>query len=392
MDKNSQANKNDSVSERKQDKLFFEDEIDLLILTRTLWNRRKFIFSIVGIGFLLGLFIIFTTPKEFKSEAKLLPEYSVGSQTGASSLLQRYSGLLGIGSDTYNSNSNALRVDLYPYIVSSAPFQLELATSEFYIPDLDTTVTLIDYYTQLKEPGILSIIKGYTIGLPGKLISLLPKRSVESNLQSSNSSTITNSILNLTDNEQGFINKLSSIVEVELEKESGIITVSATLDHPLLSAQVADLTIQKLKLYLTEYRTQKLRTDLLFIEQQLSDAKDRFEIAQQELASFREQYQSNLSIRNQTEQQRLNSEYQIAFNLYNSFTQKYEETRLKLQEETPLFKELEPVKVPKSDEASGTVTLIVFILMSIIISVIWVLAEPFIIKLRNGELTEVKVA
>jgi uncharacterized protein involved in exopolysaccharide biosynthesis len=120
------------------------------------------------------------------------------------------------------------------------------------------------------------------------------------------------------------------------------------------------------------------------VEEQLVTAKIRFEEAQQALAEFRERYQGSLSIRNQTEEQRLQSEYQVAFNLYNGFTQQFEEARLKVQEETPVFKTLEPVQVPLNDETSGAMILLVFIMLSGIGSVGWIFIQPLISQFTNS--------
>ena len=85
-----------------------------------------------------------------------------------------------------------------------------------------------------------------------------------------------------------------------------------------------------------------------------------------------------MSAKAQTEEQRLNSEYQVAFNLYNGLTQQYEEAKLKVQEETPVFKTLEAVQVPLEDETSGTMILLMYILISGIASIGWVFVHPLI--------------
>ena len=141
---------------------------------------------------------------------------------------------------------------------------------------------------------------------------------------------------------------------------------------------MTEYTIRELTEYLTEYRTEKVLRDLTFVEEQLATAEVRFEAAQLALAEFRDSNQGNLSARAQTDEQRLNSEYQIAFNLYNSLTQQYEEAKLKVQETTPVFKTLEPVQVPVNDETSGAMIFIVFIMLSSIGSIGWIFIVPLI--------------
>ena len=352
-----------------------EDEIDLLELAKTIWNKRLFILKIVGIGAFLGVIVALLSPKEYKSTATLMPEYSTESQGGASSLLRQYGGLLGV-SGSYNSNSNAIRVDLYPNIVQSTNFQMQLMQQPFYFSDIDTTATLFEYFTELNSAGVLGFVAEYTIGLPGKILgAILPKKELMTSVPGSSEESL---VLNLSKDEFGVISTLRQKITASLDEQSGIVSVTVTLPDNVAAAAVNEYTIRELTEYLTEYRTEKVLRDLTFVEEQLVTAKIRFEEAQQALAAFRERYQGSLSIRNQTEEQRLQSEYQVAFNLYNGFTQQFEQARLKVQEETPVFKTLEPVQVPLNDETSGAMILVVFIMLSGITSIGWIFVQPLL--------------
>ena len=358
-----------------------EDEIDLLELAKTIWNKRMFILKIVGIGAFLGVIVALLSPKEYKSTSTLMPEYSTESQGGASSLLRQYGGLLGVSGGSYNSNSNAIRVDLYPNIVQSTNFQMQLMQQPFYFSDLDTTATLFEYYTELNSAGVLGFVAEYTIGLPGKILgAILPKKELMTSVPGATEESL---VLNLSKDEFEVINTLRGKISASLDEESGIVSVTVTLPDNVAAAAVTEYTIRELTEYLTEYRTEKVLRDLTFVEEQLVTAKIRFEEAQQALAAFRERYQGSLSIRNQTEEQRLQSEYQVAFNLYNGFTQQFEEARLKVQEETPVFKTLEPVQVPLNDETSGAMILIVFIMLSGITSIGWIFVQPLLEQFKT---------
>ena len=358
-----------------------EDEIDLLELAKTIWNKRLFICKIVGIGAFLGVIVALLSPKEYKSTSTLMPEYSTESQGGASSLLRQYGGLLGISGGSYNSNSNAIRVDLYPNIVQSTNFQMQLMQQPFYFSDIDTTATLFEYYTELNSAGVLGFVAEYTIGLPGKILgAILPKKELMTSVPGASEESL---VLNLSEEEFEVVETLRGKISASLDEESGIVSVTVTLPDNVAAAAVTEYTIRELTEYLTEYRTEKVLRDLTFVEEQLVTAKIRFEEAQQALAAFRERYQGSLSIRNQTEEQRLQSEYQVAFNLYNGLTQQFEEARLKVQEETPVFKTLEPVQVPLNDETPGAMILIVFIMLSGITSIGWIFVQPLLEQFKT---------
>ena len=361
--------------------LYDENEIDLLELAKTIWNKRIFIIKVVALGAVVGLLAALLSPKEYKSTATLMPEYSTESQGGASSLLRQYGGLLGMSGGSYVSNSNAIRVDLYPNIVQSTNFQLKLMDQPFYFSDIDAEATLFDYYTELNSPGLLGILAEYTIGLPGKILgAILPKKELMTTVPGEAKESM---VLNLSKDEVGVIGILRQKITASLDEESGIVSVSVTLPDNVAAASVTEYTITELTEYLTEYRTEKVLRDLTFVEEQLATAKARFEEAQLTLAEFRDSNQGTLSAKAQTEEQRLNSEYQIAFNLYNGLTQQYEEAKLKVQEETPIFKTLEAVQVPLEDETSGAMILLVFIMLSGIGSVGWIFVQPLIEQFKS---------
>ena len=110
----------------------------------------------------------------------------------------------------------------------------------------------------------------------------------------------------------------------------------------------------------------------------MDKAELRFEEAQINLAKFRDSNQGILTASARTEEQRLDSEYSIAFNLYNTLTQQYEVAKLELQEETPLFKTLEPVQVPIYDEQSGFFILVFFIFFTLFSATGWIILRNFI--------------
>lgn len=356
-----------------------DDEIDLIELAKTIWEGRKVVYRFVAVGIALGILVALLMPKEYVSDATLMPEYSAEGQSGASSLLQRYGGLIGIGGGTYNSSSNAIRVNLYPKIVSSLSFQKQIAEEEFYFADYDTTVPLMDYYLEVQKPGILGYLKQYTIGLPGLIIgALMTEPEAEENLAENRKGSTKDSILSMSKEEMQVIENLRSRISASLDEESGVITVKAQMHDPKLAANIVEYTIDELTAYLTEYRTEKVLRDLQFIEEQLATARSRFREAQLELAEFDDSNKGMLTARASTERQRLQSEYDIAFNLYNTLSQQYEEAKLKVQEETPVFKILQPVQVPVNDETSGAMIVIVFTMLSGIMSLGYIFIRKFL--------------
>ena len=352
-------------------------EVDLTKLIKIVWENRSTIIKFVLVGMIIGLFVAFLSQKEYEAYSTLMPEYNTESQGGAANLLQQYGGLIGLGSNSYNSNSNAIRVDLYPKIVESLSFQSDLIYEEFYFSEYDTSVTIFDFFVEVKDPNIVYIAKKYTVRLPftilGWVLSLGSKEITEQPAQLSKNVESRSNIISLTQLESDIIANTRDRINVQLDQESGIISVSVLMPDPIAASQIAEFTIKELTRYLTEYRTEKVLTDLKFIEEQLLKAEERFQKTQIALADFRDSNQGSLTAKARTEEQRLNSEYDIAFNLKNSLTQRYEESKLKVQEETPIFKTLQPIQVPLEESyPRRSLIMIIYIMLGGFFSLVWI--------------------
>jgi uncharacterized protein involved in exopolysaccharide biosynthesis len=136
-----------------------------------------------------------------------------------------------------------------------------------------------------------------------------------------------------------------------MDEKTGIMTLTVTMPEDYLAADVAEHVTSSLTQYIEEYRTDKIREDVQFIETRRTEALRRFESAQEELAKFRDQSHGQLTAMASTREQRLQSEYDLAFNVYNSLANRLEEARIKLQEETPVVKVIEPAAVPRQRSA-----------------------------------------
>lgn len=319
-------------------------------------------------GIVLGVAVHMLMPSEYLATTTLMPEYSTESLGGGTSqLLQRYGQLLGGATTTYNSTSNAIRVDLYPSIVASAPLLLKLMETPFHVPSQDTTVDLFTYFTEVRRPSAVGHLLGAVVGAPSRLIGTVFGEGDARSAQPAQSAESPPEILELTEAQAAVMTMLQDRVMTNLDPASAIVTVSARMEDPVLAAGVARRTVDLLTEYLVEYRLDKVRMDLAYIDEQKRGAQTRFEESQLALAEFVDGNVGMLSARAQVERERLNSEYTIAFNLYNTLSQQYEQAKLKVQEQTPVFKTLQPVRVPLQDTRSGLLTVlgVAFLVLSL---------------------------
>jgi len=335
------------VREYQQFREWSQNDIDLSELVGQLWNNRWFVTKITVIATILGLVLSFLMRPEYTSRASLMPEYRTAATTGgrAQDLLQKYGGLLGIDGSTYASNSNAIRVELYPQIVGSLPFLLELLNHKFYYSDYDTTSSLFAYFNSIYQPPMLDYLLAYTIELPLTVKSWI-SYGIEGRSRIQRSGEASEDVISISKERMQIFKMMQERVSASLDQETGVVRVQVTMPNPRLAAAVGEEVIKKLTVYLKEYRTHKLKVDLAYMQKEYHKAKMRFDVIQDSLAAFRDANRNIFTARAQTERQRLQSKYDLANNLYMGMARQLEQTKLRLQEQTPMFKTLEPVQVP----------------------------------------------
>jgi uncharacterized protein involved in exopolysaccharide biosynthesis len=157
-----------------------------------------------------------------------------------------------------------------------------------------------------------------------------------------------------------------------------VLTFSGTFPDPKAAAKISQIGIKLLKENVKEYRTQKAKRNLEFVKEQVQEAKKRFEKAQNRLAEFRDSNINLATAKAQTREQELQSQYDLAFNLYNSLSQRLEQAKLKLQEETPVLSVIQPISVPlESSAPNRLLILIVFGMLGGIVAVSWIFCKDW---------------
>ena len=239
-----------------------------------------------------------------------------------------------------NSNTEALSPMVYPQIVQSVPFQLELMNTPFQIEGVDHPVSLFEYYTEYQKVGILSGIKKYTLGLPGLIIKALKGKPQDEGTKSSGK------LIALTQDQDRVRKAMTENLTLEVNDKEGYLTLSARFHDASLAAQVAAKAQSMLQQYITTFKIQKAKEQLNFISDRYHEKKKEFQQAQEKLARFRDQNKNVSSAIAKTEEQRLQSEYEIAFSVYSELAKQMEQAQIQVKEDTPILTILEPVRVP----------------------------------------------
>lgn len=341
-----------------------EQEIDLLELAGKVWAERRLVLKWCGVAVVVALVVGFSIPKEYTTTVMLAPEVEGGSRSlgGLSSL----AGMAGINVNAVES-SDALYPELYPDIVSSVGFTTELFPVFVEDEEGELKTTLYNYLKEEQRSPWWSAILSFPFKCIGWIASLFRDEEEENVGQGIDP-------FRLTEDETDVVKMLNERISVSVDKKTSVITLSVTMQDPLISATMTDTVMQKLQNYITEYRTNKARHDLDFTQKLYDEAQKKYYVAQQAYADYVDMNQ-NISLRSvQTRQERLQNEMNLAYNLYNQTAQQLQLAKAKVQENTPVYTIVQAATVPlKASKPSKLMLLVGFVFLAGVMSVGWVL-------------------
>lgn len=358
---------NPEVQEPEND----EYEIDWMEILRKIIAIRKTLYKAAGVGVVLGLIIALSIPKQYTVTVTLSPE--MGGDTKGGGLASLASSFLG-GAATSSSN-DALNVTLAPDIVTSTPFVLELFNTRIQTLDGELDTTLVAYLDEQRTPWW-----GYIKAAPGLAI-----RAIKSLFTEETDTTATLNPFQLTEKEAAKVKALRQSILAEVDKKTAMTTITVTLQDPKVTAIVADSVVAKLQQYIIDYRIKKAKEDCAYLEELYHERQQEYYDAQSKYAHY---FDTNRNIAFQSvraEQERLQNDMNLAYQVYSQVAQQLQVARAKIQEEKPVFAVVEPATVPL--EPSGTsrkMILLIIIFFSILVTFGWnVYGKEYLLKLKK---------
>lgn len=316
------------VQEPENDEL----EIDWMDILRRIYTIRKTLYKAAGIGVVLGIIIALSIPKQYTVTVTLSPEMNGDSKGGG--LASLASSFLGGG--TSGSSSDALNVTLAPDIVASTPFVLELFNTRVQTLDGELDTTLVTYLDEQKQPWW-----GYIKSAPGLAIG-----AIKSLFTEETDTTATLNPFQLTEKEAAKVKGLRQSILAEVDKKTAMTTITVTLQDPKVTAIVADSVVAKLQQYIIDYRIKKAKEDCAYLEELYHERQQEYYEAQSKYAHY---FDTNRNIAFQSvraEQERLQNDMNLAYQVYSQVAQQLQVARAKIQEEKPVFAVVEPATIP----------------------------------------------
>lgn len=339
-----------------------EQEIDLLELALKVWAERKFILKACGCAVIVGLVIAFSIPKEYTATATIAPEISDGKSGGGLSSLAAMAGL----NMNTSSGADAIYPDLYPDIVASTPFITGLF--DVHVQDLKAKVdtTLYCYLDEYQRAPWWSAVISAPFNALGWALSLFKDEAVEGDSKLDP--------FHLTKDEAAVAVALSKRIGISVDKKTGLTTLTVTMQDARISACLTDTVLSRLQDYITEYRTTKARKDFQFQQGLFERKKKEYEKAQDEYAKFADANKNIILLSYRAEQERLENEMRLAYNVYTSVAQQLQMSEAKVQEITPVYTVVEPATIPiKASKPSKPMILIGIVFLTGVGCVGWIL-------------------
>ena len=349
-----------------------ELEIDLMEYVRKLWAVRKKLLKVAGIGALVGLVIALSIPKKYTVEVTLSPES--GKSGGGS--LSGMASMLGIGGMNTGSEADALNVSLFPDIVASTPFILELFDAHVTTLDGEVDTTFVAYLDEQKEPWW-----GAVLGLPGAAIGAV--KSLFTDEVEGDGGV---NPFQLTEEQALKVESMRQAITADVDKKTGITTVTVTLQDPMVTAAITDSVVVKLQSYITAYRVSKAQQDCAYLEQLYKDRQQEYYAAQQTYANYVDGNKGVILQSALTERERLQNDMNLAYQVYSQVATQLQVARAKVQEAKPVFAVVEPATVPLRPSGTGKkVILLGFIFLAVAGYSAWILfGKDFFRNLKEG--------
>ena len=355
-----------------------EEGIDIIALLKGLWDGRKTIIICTAVFIVLGLVAALTMKRTYTVSSTMVPQMASRNNSSLSSLAS----LAGIDLGMTNTGAD-LSPLVYPQIVSSVPYRLELMNTPLHYAKADTAVSMYTYAKEYNKPGVMSYIKKYTIGLPFVILGLFQKEKPEDNLTPSDAADEGPKPIVLTKEEEAMIKVIGANVSLAVDKKEGYLTLTVTGSEPLQTAELALAAQTLLQREVTRFRTEKAEDQLKYVEARFKEIKAENENYQTQLATIRDRSKNMPTSRALIEQERIQAKYAVSSAIYSEMAKQLEQAKMQVKRDTPMLTIIKPVTVPRQASNSRAKTLIIWTFLGFVLGCGIVLGKEYVPKVKE---------
>lgn len=336
-----------------------KDVIDFGKIAKILWNKKKLFFILWVIVFILSCIWIFPQPRYYKCEVLLAPEMSSEDVAGSLSSMASSFGLkLG------GSNNDAIYPELYPDLLSSNEFIIDVLETKITTQDSSLTT---DYYTYLVKHQKKNWLTQPFVNAKVWLKTLFSdkKAGIAGSPKALDPFMLSEFDYNIVDNAK---KKILCYVN----KKTDVITISFTDQDPYISAIMANSVKQHLQNFIIKYRTHKARIDVEHYKQLADSTQKEYNKSVERYSRFCDSNNDVILQSAISERDKLENDMQLKLNAYTAMSTQLEASKVKLQEKTPAFTTLVSATVPiKPAGPKRMIFVAAMLILSTIITGIW---------------------
>ena len=175
-------------------------------------------------------------------------------------------------------------------------------------------------------------------------------------------------------------------ISIDLDPKKGYVTITANMPEPLAAAQLAQATLELLQKYITEFKIEKVQSNLDFVQERYNEAKSNFEDIQARRAKFRDANMNTSRYSAHAELEKLDAEYSLALNLYKELSTQLEKSKISVKETTPVLTVINPVTVPhKKSKPQRPMILFAFTFLGVVAGAGCVLLLPIVAEITGND-------
>ena len=305
-------------------------------------------------------------------------------QSGGDMSKSQLSGLASMaGINIGMSESSDLSPVIYPKIVNSVPFKLELMNTPIHFSGIDKPISLFDYYTNpiYNKPTILSIVKQYTLGLPGVIIGAIRKAPQELELPKDLKKS---ELISISKDQKEILKQLDQTISLSVDKKEGFLTLTVTLPEALAAAEFTQKAQELLQREIIKFKVEKSQADLDFIQSRFNVAKAEAEGYQVDIAVNTDRYKNLTSSLPQVKTTRVQTKYGIASGVYQDLAKQLEQAKIQVKKDTPVFTIIEPVTIPtEKSKPSRPMILVMWVFLGGFVGIGIILGKHFFFDIKQ---------
>ena len=352
-----------------------EDSIDIIALLKTLWTGKKLIVKTTILFFIIGCVVALLSPVVYTAQTTFIPQVSEDQMSSSKGGLGSLASLAGINLNQGSSTSDSyLSPLLYSKIANSDEFSLKLIEEELI--SLNGDKFSIKQY-MLSETNssfnLIGFIKKYTIGLFTKNDNELKSKET------------VNGYNFISQEEFNLVKSFKEKFSIVLNEKEGYIEVIASDKDAFISTQLVKIVTKNLQSRIIELRTNKIKERLEYSKNQYELKQIEFNILQNNVADFKDSNKNISTARFMSELQKLESEYQLQQNILMTLASEFNNNKIKLNKDTPIFSVIDEVSVPNErSEPKRSLIALIYLFLGVVLSTGYLLAkEPLTGIIKN---------